>query len=196
MTVWPKRFAGSGDSALACGRETAAESARVRRRASERLLGRPAIAVGNPGLAHQLEVLVSLAGEQDRVTRPGERDRDSHRLPAVEDHAVTIGVAAMPTMGEAETVREAQDLVASEWFAGLAGEEGTPAERLGYAGGHGISGHWGRYVLFSLATNSDGTPEDGEEEGSENDADGATELRDIGEGFFDQLHGTLSEERA
>ena len=79
---------------------------------------------------------------------------------------------------------------------GLAGEEGTPAERLGYSGGHGISGHWGRYVLFSLATNSDGTPEDGEEEGSENDADGATELRDISEGFFDQLHGTLSEERA
>src|SRR5699024_5733772 len=31
-----------------------------------------------------------------------------------ENHAVTIGVAAMPTMGEAETVREAQDLVASE----------------------------------------------------------------------------------
>lgn len=113
-----------------------------------------------------------------------------------ENHAVTIGVAAMPTMAEAETVREAQDLVASEWFAGLAGEEGTPAERLGYSGGHGISGHWGRYVLFSLATNSDGTPEDGEEEGSENDADGATELRDISEGLFDQLHGTLSEERA
>lgn len=113
-----------------------------------------------------------------------------------ENHAVTIGVAAMPTSAEAETVREAQDLVASEWFAGLAGEEGTPAERLGYAGGHGISGHWGRYVLFSLATNSDGTPEDSEEEGSENDADGATELRSLSEGFFDELYDTLSEERS
>ena len=113
-----------------------------------------------------------------------------------ENHAVTIGVAAMPATEEAETVREAQDLVASEWFAGLAGEEGTPAERLGYAGGHGISGHWGRYVLFSLATNSDGTPEDGEEENSESDADGATELRNISEGLFDQLYETLSEERS
>lgn len=111
-----------------------------------------------------------------------------------ENHAVTIGVAAMPTEAEAETARESQDLVASEWFAGLPGEEGTPAERLGYSGGHGISGHWGRYVLFSLATNSDGTEES--EEGSEGDSEGATELRSIGEGLFDELYEKLSEERS
>lgn len=105
-----------------------------------------------------------------------------------ENHAVTIGVAAMPTDEEATTALEGQDLVGSQWFAGLPGEEGSPAERLGYSGGHGSSGQWGRYLLFSLAANSDGTDEAGESES-------ATELRSIGEEFFEQTHVYLSEER-
>lgn len=107
-----------------------------------------------------------------------------------EGHAVTIGVAAMPSDEEAATAMDAQDLVGAQWFAGLAGEEGSPAERLGHAGGHGSSGQWGRYLLFALATNSDGS-----EEGSE-ESDSATELRTIGDGFLDEAFGSLSEERA
>ncbi|MFD3684640.1 hypothetical protein ACFWTE_07455 [Nocardiopsis sp. NPDC058631] len=107
-----------------------------------------------------------------------------------EGHAVTIGVAAMPTEAEAVSAMEAQDLVGAQWFAGLAGEEGSPAERLGHAGGHGSSGQWGRYLLFALATNSDGS-----EEGSE-ESDSATELRTIGDDFLDEAFGTLSEDRA
>lgn len=105
-----------------------------------------------------------------------------------EGHAVTVGVAAMPTGEEATTAMEAQDLVAAQWFAGLPGEEGSPAERLGHSGGHGSSGQWGRYLLFSLAANSDGTEEGGESES-------ATELRAISEGFLQEAHTGLSENR-
>ncbi|WP_174547182.1 hypothetical protein [Nocardiopsis dassonvillei] len=105
-----------------------------------------------------------------------------------EGHAVTVGVAAMPTGEEAATAMEAQDLVATQWFAGLPGEEGSPAERLGHSGGHGSSGQWGRYLLFSLAANSDGT-----EEGAESES--ATELRAISEGFLQEAHTSLSENR-
>nr|WP_159941558.1 MULTISPECIES: hypothetical protein [unclassified Nocardiopsis] len=105
-----------------------------------------------------------------------------------EGHAVTVGVAAMPTDEEAAAALDAQDLVAAQWFAGLPGEEGSPAERLGHSGGHGSSGQWGRYLLFSLAANSDGT-EDTEE------SESATELRAIGEGFFEEAHAALVEDR-
>nr|WP_304455703.1 hypothetical protein [Nocardiopsis sp. YSL2] len=110
-----------------------------------------------------------------------------------ENHAVTVGVAALPTEAEATAAMDAQDLVAAEWFAGLPGEEGTPAERLDYSGGHGSSGQWGRYVLFSLATNSDGTEEDAEAEGESEDA---ALLRDIGEGFLDEAFARLTDDRA
>ncbi len=105
-----------------------------------------------------------------------------------EGHAVTVGVAAMPTGEEAAAAMEAQDLVATQWFAGLPGEEGSPAERLGHSGGHGSSGQWGRYLLFSLAANSDGTEEGGEGES-------ATELRAISEGFLQEAHTSLSDNR-
>ncbi|WP_049569126.1 hypothetical protein [Nocardiopsis sp. SBT366] len=107
-----------------------------------------------------------------------------------QNHAVTVGIAAMPSDSEAETALGAQDLVGAEWFAGLPGDEGTPAERLGYSGGHGSSGQWGRYLLFSLSANSDGS-----DEGSEDGGD-ATELRDIGEGFIESVHGALADDRA
>jgi hypothetical protein len=108
-----------------------------------------------------------------------------------ENHAITVGVAALPTEADATAAMEAQDLVAAEWFAGLPGEEGTPAERLGYSGGHGSSGQWGRYVLFSLAANSDGT----EEEAGEGESEDATQLRDIGEGFLDESFTRLADDR-
>ncbi|GAB3694241.1 hypothetical protein [Nocardiopsis oceani] len=109
-----------------------------------------------------------------------------------ENHAVTVGVAAMPSDSEAEEAMGAQDLVAAQWFAGLPGEEGTAAERLGYSGGHGSSGQWGRYLLFSLSANSDGSGDEAED-GEEADA---TELRDIGDGFIDSAYDALADDRA
>ncbi|MBB6121036.1 hypothetical protein [Nocardiopsis algeriensis] len=105
-----------------------------------------------------------------------------------ESLAVTVGVAAMSTDTDAAAALEAQDLGGSQWFAGLAGEEGSPAERLGHAGGHGSSGQWGRYLVFSLATNSDGSQEDS--------GDSAEELSAVGEGFLGEAHTRLSEDRA
>nr|WP_307851184.1 hypothetical protein [Nocardiopsis sp. MG754419] len=104
-----------------------------------------------------------------------------------QNHAVTVGVAAMPGDTEAEEALSGQDLVGAHWFSGLPGEEGTPAERLGYSGGHGTSGQWGRYLLFSLSANSDGS---GEEEAD------ATELRDIGDGFIDTAYENLVDDRS
>ncbi|WP_026118666.1 hypothetical protein [Nocardiopsis salina] len=104
--------------------------------------------------------------------------------------AVTVGVAAMPSEEQAETVLEEQDLVAAQWFAGLAGDEGTPAEGLGHAGGFGNSATWGRYVLFSLGT--DGADGAEAEDGSED----ATELRSVSDGFLEELHASIPEERS
>ena len=108
-------------------------------------------------------------------------------LSEAQNHAVTVGISAMPGDSEAETAMSAQDLVGAQWFSGLPGEEGTPAERLGYSGGHGSSGQWGRYLLFALSANSDGS---GEEESE------ATELRDIGEGFIDTAYENLADDRS
>lgn len=102
-------------------------------------------------------------------------------------HAVTIGVAAMPSEEEAGTVLGEQDLVAAQWFAGLAGEEGTAAEGLDHAGGFGNSAAWGRYVLFSLGTDG---------EAGEEGADDPAELRSVSDGFLDELHTSISEERS
>ncbi|SKA31890.1 hypothetical protein SAMN02745673_04039 [Marinactinospora thermotolerans DSM 45154] len=72
------------------------------------------------------------------------------------DHAVTVGVAAMPDADKAGAAQEAQNLAESRWFSGLAGEEGSGTERMDIAGGHGAGGTWGRYMVFALAANSDG----------------------------------------
>lgn len=101
--------------------------------------------------------------------------------------AVTVGVAAMPSEEEAGTALGEQDLVAAQWFAGLSGEEGAAAEGLDHAGGFGNSATWGRYVLFSLGT--DGAAG---EEGAED----ATELRSVSDGFLQELHTSISDERS
>ena len=105
--------------------------------------------------------------------------------------AVTVGVAAMPSEEEAGTALGEQDLVAAQWFAGLSGEEGSAAEGLDHAGGFGNSATWGRYVLFSLGT--DGAAG---EEGSEEGAEDATELRSVSDGFLEELHTSISDERS
>ncbi|MFC7329395.1 hypothetical protein [Marinactinospora rubrisoli] len=70
--------------------------------------------------------------------------------------AVTVGVAAMADQDGAQAAQEGQDLASSQWFAGLAGQNGSGAERMDVAGGHGSGATWGRYVVFALAANADG----------------------------------------
>ncbi|MFI6577666.1 hypothetical protein ACIBFB_17880 [Nocardiopsis sp. NPDC050513] len=103
-----------------------------------------------------------------------------------ETRAVTVGVAALGTEDQAVTAQEGQDLVGADWFAGLAGEEGTSAERLGYSGGHASSGQWSNFLVFSLAANSDGT-------NAQEDSEVATELQAIGEGFLDEAFASLTD---
>ncbi|MFL1429540.1 MULTISPECIES: hypothetical protein [unclassified Nocardiopsis] len=100
-----------------------------------------------------------------------------------EGQAITVGIAAMADSESATTALDAQNLNDAQWFAGLPGEEGSPAERLGHAGGHGSGGQWGRYLLFSLATNSDGA------------AEGAEALAPVSEGFLEEAYDRLSEDR-
>ncbi|MEV2276011.1 hypothetical protein AB0I72_10530 [Nocardiopsis sp. NPDC049922] len=103
-----------------------------------------------------------------------------------ETRAVTIGVATLGTEGQAVTAQDGQDLVGADWFAGLAGEEGTSAERLGYSGGHASSGQWSNFLVFSLAANSDGT-------NAQEDSEIATELQTIGEGFLGEAFASLTD---
>ncbi|GAA3761550.1 hypothetical protein [Salinactinospora qingdaonensis] len=88
-------------------------------------------------------------------------------------HAVTVGVAAMANAEGAQAAQEGQDLASATWFAGLSGEEGSGAENLDYAGGHASGAVWGRYLIFSLAANSDGQAPASED----------TELADISKAF-------------
>ncbi|GLU49322.1 hypothetical protein [Nocardiopsis ansamitocini] len=97
--------------------------------------------------------------------------------------AVTVGVAALPDTVSAKAVHEGQDPAELQWFAGLAGPEGTGAERLEGAGGHASGALWGRYVVFTLTANTDGsTPEE---------ADSA--LAETGEEFIDLALRPLGE---
>jgi hypothetical protein len=98
--------------------------------------------------------------------------------------AVTVGVAAMAGPEDAATAQDAQDLASGQWFAGLAGQDGSGAERMGYAAGHGTGGQWGPYLVFALAANADGRPAEGQ----------ADELADLGDGFVDAVLEPLGEQ--
>ncbi|MBB4929395.1 hypothetical protein F4561_000215 [Lipingzhangella halophila] len=75
--------------------------------------------------------------------------------------AVTVGVAAMDSAEDAKKAQEAQDLENAEWFAGLSGKEGSGTERMEIAGGHGSGAQWERYLVFALASNTDGRTAEG-----------------------------------
>jgi len=72
------------------------------------------------------------------------------------DFAVTTGIAVLPTKEAALTVDRAKDLGRNVWFRGLNGKQGSGAERMEIAGGYGAGLVWGRYIVFSYATYSDG----------------------------------------
>ncbi|MUL42397.1 hypothetical protein FZ103_14615 [Streptomonospora sp. PA3] len=84
---------------------------------------------------------------------------------------------------EAQAAERAQDLGSAKWFAGLQGEDGSGAERMDVAGGHGSGARWGPYLVFSLAAASDGRVNDSRTE----------ELAEISEGFLDLPLNSLGE---
>ncbi|TDQ51447.1 hypothetical protein [Actinorugispora endophytica] len=98
-------------------------------------------------------------------------------------HAVTIGVAAMADSVGAQAATESQDLENTQWFAGLPGQDGSGAERLGIAGGHASGATWGRYMVFSLAATTDGRTPSGDR----------PELAEISELFIDVALAPLGE---
>ncbi|WP_236700570.1 hypothetical protein [Allosalinactinospora lopnorensis] len=97
--------------------------------------------------------------------------------------AVTVGVAAMASPEDAEQAQDAQDLENAEWFAGLSGEDGSGAERMEFAEGHGSGAQWDRYLVFSLASTSDGRVSE----------DDRSQLTEISEGFAEVPYEGLDE---
>ncbi|GAA4903839.1 hypothetical protein [Streptomonospora salina] len=99
--------------------------------------------------------------------------------------AVTVGIAAMGSPEEAQAAEREQDLGSSKWFAGLQGEDGSGAERMDVAGGHGSGARWGPYQVFSLSASSDGRVND----------DRADGMAEVSEDFLDvpleSLGGTV-----
>lgn len=77
----------------------------------------------------------------------------------VDDHkkyAVTAGIAALPSKDAATRTEQAADSKKNSWFAPLPGSKSTGAEKITKAGGYAASLVWGRYIVFSYATFSDG----------------------------------------
>lgn len=71
-------------------------------------------------------------------------------------YAVTTGIAVLPTRESAVEVDKTKNLDSNLWFRGLPGTPGTGAERVHIAGGYAAGLVWGRYIVFSYATFSDG----------------------------------------
>ncbi|MDF5751499.1 hypothetical protein [Spongiactinospora sp. TRM90649] len=76
-------------------------------------------------------------------------------------HAITTGIAVFPTREDSVAADKAKNLGTNVWFRGLPGAKGSGAERVHIAGGYASGVVWGRYIVFSYATNADGrTPTD------------------------------------
>jgi len=71
-------------------------------------------------------------------------------------YAVTTGIAVLPTRESAVAVDKAKKLDSNLWFRGLPSAAGTGGERVHIAGGYAAGMVWGRYIVFSYATFSDG----------------------------------------
>ena len=73
-----------------------------------------------------------------------------------EKYAVTTGIAALPSKDDAARAARAADSRKGAWFAALPAKKGTGADKIDTAGGYAASLNWGRYIVFSYATYSDG----------------------------------------
>lgn len=71
-------------------------------------------------------------------------------------YAVTTGIAVLPTRESAVASDQAKNLESNLWFRGLPSAAGTGGERVHIAGGYAAGMVWGRYIVFSYATYSDG----------------------------------------
>ncbi|WP_329426071.1 hypothetical protein OG339_38135 [Streptosporangium sp. NBC_01495] len=71
-------------------------------------------------------------------------------------YAVTTGIAVLPTRESAVAADKAKNLDSNLWFRGLPSAAGTGGERVHIAGGYAAGMVWGRYIVFSYATFSDG----------------------------------------
>lgn len=71
-------------------------------------------------------------------------------------YAVTAGIAALPSKDDATRAAREADSQKGSWFAALPAKKGTGADRIDKAGGFAASLNWGRYIVFSYATYSDG----------------------------------------
>ncbi|MFB9967370.1 hypothetical protein [Sinosporangium siamense] len=76
-------------------------------------------------------------------------------------YAVTTGIAVLPTHEAATAVNDLRNFKNNLWFRALPGKNGSGADRVHIAGGYASGYVWGRYIVFSYATHSDGrTPTD------------------------------------
>lgn len=71
-------------------------------------------------------------------------------------YAITTGIAVLPTKEDAVAADQAKNLSENIWFRGLPGKKGTGGDRVHIAGGYASGLVWGRYIVFSYATNADG----------------------------------------
>lgn len=75
-------------------------------------------------------------------------------------YAVTAGIAVMPSKDAALAVDQIKDLGNNVWFRGLNGSAASKADRVAISGGYAAGMVWGRYLVFSYATYTDGhTPD-------------------------------------
>ncbi|WP_171074939.1 hypothetical protein, partial [Nonomuraea basaltis] len=71
-------------------------------------------------------------------------------------YAVTTGIAVLPTKDAATAADQAKNLGKNVWFRPLPGAAGSGGERVHIAGGYAAGLVWGRYIVFSYATHTDG----------------------------------------
>lgn len=97
-------------------------------------------------------------GAFDKVLRQAGCDRvvaatfvDTHKK-----YAVTSGIAALPSKEAATKANRAADSGHGSWFTALAGKKNSGAAKIDKAGGFAASLVWGRYIIYTYATYSDG----------------------------------------
>jgi hypothetical protein len=70
--------------------------------------------------------------------------------------AITMGIAALPNLAVAQSADQHKNLGHNVWFVGLAGQAGSGGQHVNTSGGYAYDLIDGRYIIFALATYSDG----------------------------------------
>ncbi|MEO3811653.1 hypothetical protein ABGB17_21885 [Sphaerisporangium sp. B11E5] len=77
-------------------------------------------------------------------------------VDARKKYAITTGIAVFPTKEAAVAADKKKNLAKTVWFRGLAGPASKGADKADISGGYAAGLVWGRYIVFSFATYSDG----------------------------------------